>query len=91
MVLMWGLWVDLGPAEIEKVRWIHVIPVGDGGSRCGGARVGLELGDESPLEPKKMQKERSNETLQPREYQGRFIWREMSQGLCRGSQGMAVD
>ena len=50
-----------------------MIPVGDGGSRCGGARVGLELGDESPLEPKKMQKERSNETLQPREYQGRFI------------------
>lgn len=50
-----------------------MIPVGDGGSSCGGGRVGLELGDESPLEPEKMQKERSNEALQPREYQGRVI------------------
>lgn len=71
-------------------KWIHLIPVGDGGSSCGG-RVELELGDESPLAPKSMQKERSKETLQPREYQGRVIWNEMSQGLCRGSRGMAVD
>lgn len=40
--------MGLGPTENEKINEFILIPVGDGGSSCGG-RSGVGAGDESPL------------------------------------------